>query len=98
MHLVDHGRSHIEKTYKRPFRDRIVRSFLSKVLSNSFNFRIIAILTRFTKPFSFLFPKKISEMIRFMPNRFPQKTLSTMKIYLAQNKKKPKVQIAGLFQ
>ena len=29
MHIIDHGRSHIEKTYKRPFGDRLIREFLS---------------------------------------------------------------------
>ena len=32
MHLIDHGRSHIEKTYKRPFSDRFIRDFLSIAL------------------------------------------------------------------
>ena len=55
MHLIDHGRSHIEKTYKRPFKERLMRGFLSKVLSKSINFKIIAILTQFAKPFFFSF-------------------------------------------
>ena len=38
MHLIDHGRSHIEKTYKRKFGDRLLRNLLSKTLSKSFNF------------------------------------------------------------
>ena len=39
MHLIDHGRKHIEKTYIRPFRERIIRNFLSFVLPNAFNFK-----------------------------------------------------------
>ena len=39
MHLIDHGRRHIEKTYKRSLSDRLVRNFLSIVLSKSINFR-----------------------------------------------------------
>ena len=77
MHLIDHGRKHIEETYKRPFQDRIIRTFLSKTLPNSFNFRVVAILTQFAKPFKFFFPKKIREMINLMPTRFPRKTIST---------------------
>ena len=96
MHLIDHGRNHIEKTYKRPLMDRIIRSFLSHVLSNSFNFRIISILTQFIKPFQFLLPSKISEMIKFMPTRFPKKTLSTMQTYSALNRKKPVARVALL--
>ena len=75
MHLIDHGRSHIEKTYKRPFSERFIRDFLSIVILNQLNFRIIAILTQFIKPFRFFFPKKIREMINLMPVKFPKKTL-----------------------
>src|SRR5467141_1263515 len=32
MHLVDHARGHIEKTYRRPLIDRMVRAMLAKVL------------------------------------------------------------------
>ena len=96
MHLIDHGRSHIEKTYKRPFSDRFIRDFLSKTLSKSFNFRVISILTQFIKPFSFFFPKKIREMISLMPGKFPKKILPKMQIYPARNKKKPIARVALL--
>ena len=96
MHLIDHGRNHIEKTYKRPFGERFIRSFLSNTLSNSFNFRIIMILAIFIKPFRFFFPKKMREMINFMPTKLPKKTLPKMKIYKAQRKKKPVARVALL--
>lgn len=87
MHLVDHGRSHIEETYKRPFRDRFIRYFLSRTLSKSINFRVIAILTQFIKPFRFFFPKRVREMIALMPKKFPKKTLKKMQIYPSRKKK-----------
>ena len=96
MHLIDHGRSHIEKTYKRPFKDRLIRGFLSKVLSKSINFKIIAILTQFAKPFLFLFPRNLREMISFMPTRFEKTKLRKMEIYPAINKKKPVARVALL--
>ncbi len=34
MHLVDHGRRHIEKTYKRPWFDRLLRRAFGIVLPN----------------------------------------------------------------
>ena len=95
MHLIDHGRNHIEKTYKRPFSDRFIRDFLSKTLPNPTNFRIIAILTRFIKPLRFLFPKKVREMIRLMPGKFPKKTLPNMQVYRVL-KKKPVARVALL--
>ena len=96
MHLIDHGRSHIEKTYKRPFSDRFIRGFLSITLSKSINFKVIAILTQFIKPFSFFFPKKIREMIAFMPRTFSKTTLPKMRIYQVKNRKKPVARVALL--
>ena len=96
MHLIDHGRNHIEKTYKRPFKERIVRNFLAKILPNHKYFRIIGILTRLIKPFHFMFNKKISEMIKLMPSKFPSKTLPVKEIYPALDKKQKVARVALL--
>ena len=32
MHLIDHGRQHVEATYKRPILERLIRSLLSLTL------------------------------------------------------------------
>ena len=95
MHLIDHGRSHIEKTYKRPFNERIIRDFLSRVLPNPTFFRIIGMLTLLIKPFQYIFPKKIREMISLMPIKFPKKNLPKMKVYKVR-KKKPVARVALL--
>ena len=87
MHLIDHGRSHIEKTYIRPLSERITRNFLSKVLPNSNYFRIIGVITFIVSPFKFFFPKKIREMINLMPKKFPKKNLPKLKLYKVKNKK-----------
>jgi len=96
MHLIDHGRSHIEKTYKRPFNERLIRDFLSKVLPNPAYFRIMGLFTLLIKPFQFFFPKKIREMIRLMPIRFPKTKLRKMKIYPAVKRKKAIARVALL--
>jgi glycolate oxidase iron-sulfur subunit len=43
MHLVDHGRAYIEKTYSRDWRDRLVRALLAHVLPyrNRFKFALL---------------------------------------------------------
>ncbi len=51
MHIIDDGRNYIEKTYKRTLSDRFIRGFLSKVLTNSFYFRIVAKLVFLPKLF-----------------------------------------------
>jgi len=96
MHLIDHGRSHIEKTYKRPLNERIIREFLSKVLTNTYYFRIMSMLVFLIKPFRFFFPKKIETMISLMPTRFPKKTLSNLQVYKATKRKKPVARVALL--
>ncbi|BAT58445.1 lactate utilization protein A [Variibacter gotjawalensis] len=44
MHLVDHARAHIEETYKRPWRDRIVRDMLAMTLPYRGRFRAMVAL------------------------------------------------------
>jgi len=96
MQLIDHGRSHIEKTYKRPLKERLMRSFLSITLSKPINFRIILILTKIIKPLSFLFPKKIKDMISLIPTKIPSKTIPRKNIYSILGKKKPVARVALL--
>jgi len=96
MHLIDHGRSHIEKTYKRKFSDRIFRDILSIALSKPINFRLLTILARFIRPFRFFLPKKLKEMIVLIPKKFPKKTLPRMKVYPAPKRKKPVARVALL--
>ncbi len=40
MHLVDHARAYIEKTYRRDWRDRLVRAVLANVLPYRERFRV----------------------------------------------------------
>ena len=87
MHLIDHGRSHIEKTYKRKFKDRIIRNFLSQILPYPLRFKIIGLLSLLIRPISFILPKKIKEMINLMPLVFPSKKIPKMTIYKINKKK-----------
>jgi len=52
MHLVDHAREHIEKTYKRPLADRALRAMLAHVLTNPALFRMAAVAGWLVKPFA----------------------------------------------
>lgn len=65
MHLVDHARSHIEKTYERPFADRAMRSLLSAILPYPRRFRLAVVAAIFGKPFSGLL-KKLGGPLRQM--------------------------------
>jgi ferredoxin len=50
MHIIDHGRNHIERNYKRPFLDRLLRNMLSYVLPRPNIFLLLGWLTEITKP------------------------------------------------
>ena len=52
MHLVDHGRRHIEKTYKRPWFDRLLRRAFGIVLPNPSLFRASMWAARLGAPFA----------------------------------------------
>jgi len=96
MHLVDHARSHIEKTYKRPLKDRLIRNFLSITLSKSINFKLILFFIKILKPIKFIFPKNIKEMIKLNPEIIPKKMLPTMQVYPIEKKRKPVARVALL--
>src|ERR1700738_3922204 len=44
MHLVDHARSHIERTYRRPLLDGVRRAVLAKVLPHPRLFRLALVM------------------------------------------------------
>ena len=46
----------------------------------------MAIMVKITKPFSFMMPSKIKNMIALMPSSFPKSTLKTKNIYKPKNK------------
>ena len=87
MHLIDHGRSHLEKTFKRPIVERFFRSFLSLTLPNPRIFKTLSVLVNIIRPLSFAFPAFIKNSMKLMPAKLPKKTLKTQKVYPVINKK-----------
>src|SRR5918998_1525971 len=51
MHLVDHARSYIEATYRRPWHDRLLRTLLARVLPYPNRFRLAMGAALLAKPF-----------------------------------------------
>ena len=76
MHLVDHARAHIEKTYRRPLPDRTVRALLAAVLPYPARFRTALKLAKLGKPFAGRFAKvpalrPLAAMLRLAPAAVP---------------------------
>jgi glycolate oxidase iron-sulfur subunit len=69
MHLVDHARAHIEKTYRRPLFDRLLRWVLTLILPYPGRFRLALAGAKLAKPFRRLIPGKMGAMIDLAPPR-----------------------------
>lgn len=76
MHLVDHARAHIAKTYRRPLMDRLVRWSLGLVLPYPARFRLALQAARFAKPLAGLLPKRFGAMFAMAPPALPPKGTS----------------------
>jgi glycolate oxidase iron-sulfur subunit len=71
MHLVDHGRAVVEKTYRRPWRDRALRSLLATVLPRPRLFRLALIGAMLARPAARAFPRQLRAMLALAPRRLP---------------------------
>lgn len=75
MHLVDHARSHIEKTYTRSWHQRLMRNVLSSVLPYPGRFRAALAGAFYAKPFAGMLKKtggpfkQIGAMLELAPAR-----------------------------
>ena len=87
MHLIDHGRNHVEETYKRPLFDRLFRNILSLTLPKPNVFLFLALATKIIKPFSFIMPEFLRNSLKLMPNKIPSKKIKTKTVYLSESKK-----------
>ncbi|MBA4324673.1 MAG: glycolate oxidase iron-sulfur subunit [Rhodobacter sp.] len=72
MHLVDHARAHIEKTYRRPVMDRLLRAVLARVIPYPGRFRLALLAARIGKPFAWMIPDaRVQAMLRMAPKTIP---------------------------
>jgi glycolate oxidase iron-sulfur subunit len=67
MHLVDHGRRHIERTYTRPWRERMLRRFLSWALPHPSRFRGVLRLVGLVRSFRWLMPANLRTLVDRVP-------------------------------
>ncbi len=77
MHLVDHARAHIQKTYRRPLIDRLYRSVLAMVLPYPGRFKLALSAARLGKPFAGLIGrlpggKPAAAMLALAPSGLPK--------------------------
>ncbi len=83
MHLVDHARAHIEKSYKRPLVDRLTRRMLAMVLPYPDRFRLALKAAKLGRPFRGLLKmlpgfKPIAAMLELSPATVHGKTPTSL--------------------
>tara|TARA_B100000886_G_C20418972_1_gene490564 strand:+ start:583 stop:1875 length:1293 start_codon:yes stop_codon:yes gene_type:complete len=87
MHLIDHGRNHIERTYKRPIIQKVFRDILSFALPNPRIFKILTLLTKLIYPFKFLLPKFLKNSLNLMPRKIHKAKLPNDRIFKSKTEK-----------
>jgi glycolate oxidase iron-sulfur subunit len=96
MHLVDHARDHIERTYKRPLFDRLLRALLARVLPYNDRFRLALVAGLVARPFAPIFNvlglRRMAAMLRLAPRgRLAPPTDRVGKTFPAEGKRKARV-------
>jgi glycolate oxidase iron-sulfur subunit len=103
MHLVDQARVRIERDYKRPWTERVLRAALALVLPRPSLFRVSMNLARLARPLAGLLPatqqasavptliKRIKAMLALSPGRLPPPGPSGGSIFAAQGERRGRV-------
>ena len=96
MHLVDHAREHIEKTYKRPLLDRAMRGLLARVLPDPALFRLAVVAGLIARPFAGVLQalglKRMAAMLRLTPrHKLAPPVERTGKVYAAHGTRRGRV-------
>jgi glycolate oxidase iron-sulfur subunit len=71
MHLVDHGRRHIEEHYRRPLAERLLRRLIGVVLTRPALLRAALHAARLAKPFTGLMPTRLRPLVALAPRAVP---------------------------
>ena len=72
MHLIDHARAYIEKTYRRPMMDRLLRWVLARILPYPGRFRLALLGAKIGRPFRALMPDaRLRAMLDMAPRVIP---------------------------
>jgi glycolate oxidase iron-sulfur subunit len=103
MHLVDQGRARIERDYRRPLTERLLRAALAFLLPRPGLFRASMILGRFGRPLAALLPtpkeesatptllRRIKAMLALAPGRLPAPGPSGGSVFAAVGERRGRV-------
>ncbi|HVB69067.1 MAG TPA: glycolate oxidase subunit GlcF [Acetobacteraceae bacterium] len=105
MHLVDHARTHIERTYRRKWHDRLLRAVLASVLPHPRRFRAALAAAGAGRAFAGLLPathplgRRLRAMLALAPARLPAGGATPPGVHAAEGTRKGRVALlAGCAQ
>ena len=92
MHLVDHARAYIERTFKRTLADRLLRRMLATVLPRPGLFRLALVGALLGRPLSPLLPARLRAMLRLAPRTIPSPSpVDRPQVFSAQGQRRMRV-------
>jgi glycolate oxidase iron-sulfur subunit len=98
MHLVDHARTYIERSYRRPWHERILRGTLGAVLPRPRLFRLALHGARLARPLTGLLPRRgtvgqrLRAMLELAPHRVPSSgEVNAPQVHRAQGTRRARV-------
>jgi glycolate oxidase iron-sulfur subunit len=88
MHLVDHARAYIERTYRRPLPERALRAALAAVLPYPGRFRLALRAAALGRPFAGVMPERLRPMLAMAPVRLqPADGLDGRRVFPAEGQR-----------
>ncbi len=91
MHLVDRARAHIEKTFARPFSEKMLRGLLAWLVPSPGLFRWSLIPARLARPFKALMPGRLKGIVGLAPESVPKAShMDRPQVFETQGKYKGK--------
>ena len=99
LHLADVARVHIERRFKRPWPDRLLRAFIAAIVPDAGRFRRAMALARLARPFARLLPGRLGALVRMAPGRLDAEPALAPGIYSAEGERRYRVALlAGCAQ
>jgi glycolate oxidase iron-sulfur subunit len=98
VHLIDRARAHIERNFRRPLAERMMRALLARVLPHPHVFSAAIALGRLARPLRPLLPRRCQTMLDMIPSRVAPDVLASQ-VFRAEGEVRKRVALlAGCAQ
>jgi glycolate oxidase iron-sulfur subunit len=92
MHLIDHARRWIERYYRRPWLEKVLRGLLGTVLSRPRLFRLALRCAAAVKPLERYVPERLAALLALAPDSVPAASpMDRLQVFSAQGDRRMRV-------